>query len=71
MFQGLIKFLYQFRLKRAIIKRILWRNLEGSTIKNLQQDLNNPVIDKNKRVEQEKRVVEYLTVSKVKGQLIN
>ena len=71
MFQGLIKFLYQFRLNRAIIKRILWRNLEGSTIKNLQQDLNNPVIDKNKRVEQEKRVVEYLTVSKVKGQLIN
>ena len=49
-----------------IILRIIWRNMEGGTIKHLQQDLNNPVIDEKKRVEQEKKVVNYLTISKVR-----
>ena len=40
--------------------------MEGGTIKHLQQDLNNPVIDEKKRVEQEKKVVNYLTISKVR-----
>ena len=45
--------------------RILWRNMEGMTIKHLTQDLSNPVIKDDERRKQLSRVVDYLTVSKV------
>ena len=45
--------------------RILWRNMEGMTIKHLTQDLSNPVLKDDERRKQLSRVVDYLTVSKV------
>merc|ERR1739838_133398 len=46
------------------LPRYLWSHFEGKTIFNLQQQLNNPVIEEEKREQQLFRVVKYLTVSK-------
>ena len=48
-----------------VFLRILWRNMEGMTIKHLSQDLSNPVLKDEERRKQLSRVVNYLTVSKV------
>merc|ERR1719317_1093591 len=54
-----------FQAVSFYLPRYLWSNFEGKTIYNLQQQLNNPVIEEDKREKQLNRVVKYLTVSKI------
>lgn len=45
--------------------------MEGMTIKHLTQDLSNPVLKDDERRKQLSRVVDYLTVSKVRSNFIS